>query len=416
MFVEGALPGERSRIRRSCAAEVRVRDRPRRRRPARERLEPAGAALPAFRRLRRLQPAARRRAHADGRQAALARGEPRAHRQGASPRRCCRSSTARRGAIATARGCRCATCRRRAACWSASTSGARATSPTCASATCCPREICDLILPLRALVGGAVDPRAAAADRGRGRRQRDRAGAAASRCRSPMRTVRACSELSRETPRSSRVAAAGRARNARIRSTRTRASSHYELPEFGLSLRFRPTEFTQVNHGVNRMLVARAVRAARPAARRAHRRLFCGLGNFSLPLATRGAQVVGVEGSSDAGGARAANAALNGLAGRTVRSRESRSRPKPAIRTRPFDKLLIDPPREGAVEIVKALPRATLAAAHRLRLLRSGDARARRRRAGPRRGYRLAAAGVVNMFPHTAHVESIALFERSAGQ
>ena len=103
------------------------------------RRRPARAALPALRRLRRLRHAARRRAHAGGRQAARAGGQPGAHRQGAGRDACCPSSTARSGATATARACRCATCRARAARWSASASGARATSPTCASARCCRR-------------------------------------------------------------------------------------------------------------------------------------------------------------------------------------------------------------------------------------------------------------------------------------
>ena len=182
VFVEGALPGERGRLSRSCArspssrsaALTKVLER---------RLEPADAALPAFRRLRRLQPAARRRAHADGGQAALARGEPRAHRQGGA--RDHAADRLRRGlALPPPRALSVrATCRRRAARWSASASGARATSPTCASATSC-RRAGQRPHPAAARAGGgAVDPRAPAADRGRGRRRRHRAGLPASRCR-----------------------------------------------------------------------------------------------------------------------------------------------------------------------------------------------------------------------------------------
>lgn len=187
---------------------------------------------------------------------------------------------------------------------------------------------------------------------------------------------------------------------------------HYELPEFGLKLRFKPTEFTQVNHGVNRILVARAVRLLDPQPGERIADLFCGLGNFSLPLATRGAQVIGFEGSSDLVERARRNAALNGLAVQFEVMNLVRPNLDPYA---PFDKLLIDPPREGAVEIVKALP----AAWPRRIVYVSCDPATLARDASVlvhAKGFRLAAAGVVNMFPHTAHVESIALFERSAGQ
>ena len=185
----------------------------------------------------------------------------------------------------------------------------------------------------------------------------------------------------------------------------------YELPEFGLKLQFKPTDFTQVNHGVNRILVSRAVRLLDPQPGERIADLFCGLGNFSLPLATRGAQVIGFEGSSDLVERARHNAALNKLAVQFEVMNLVRPNLDPYA---PFDKLLIDPPREGAVEIVKALP----AAWPRRIVYVSCDPATLARDAGVlvhARGFRLAAAGVVNMFPHTAHVESIALFERGAG-
>ena len=187
---------------------------------------------------------------------------------------------------------------------------------------------------------------------------------------------------------------------------------HYELPEFGLELTFKPTEFTQVNHGVNRILVARAVRLLDPQPGERIADLFCGLGNFSLPLATRGAQVIGFEGSSDLVERARQNAALNGLAVQFEVMNLVRPNLDPYA---PFDKLLIDPPREGAVEIVKALP----AAWPRRIVYVSCDPATLARDAGVlvhAKGFRLSAAGVVNMFPHTAHVESIALFERGMVQ
>jgi len=187
---------------------------------------------------------------------------------------------------------------------------------------------------------------------------------------------------------------------------------YYGLPEFGLRLAFRPTDFTQVNHGVNRILVSRAVRLLDPQPGERIADLFCGLGNFSLPLATRGAQVIGFEGSSDLVERARQNAALNKLAVQFEVMNLVQPNLDPYA---PFEKLLIDPPREGAVEIVKALP----AAWPRRIVYVSCDPATLARDASVlvhAKGFRLAAAGVVNMFPHTAHVESIALFERSAGQ
>jgi 23S rRNA (uracil1939-C5)-methyltransferase len=187
---------------------------------------------------------------------------------------------------------------------------------------------------------------------------------------------------------------------------------YYELPEFGLRFTFRPTDFTQVNQGVNRVLVSRAVRLLDPRPGERVADLFCGLGNFSLPLATRGAAVIGFEASRELVERARQNAALNKLAVQFEVMNLFEAQLAPYA---PFDKLLIDPPREGAVEIVKALP----AAWPRRIVYVSCDPATLARDAGVlvhAKGFRLAAAGVVNMFPHTAHVESIALFERGAGQ
>jgi 23S rRNA (uracil1939-C5)-methyltransferase len=182
----------------------------------------------------------------------------------------------------------------------------------------------------------------------------------------------------------------------------------YDLPEFGVRLAFRPMDFTQVNHAVNRVLVSRAVRLLDPRPGERVGDLFCGLGNFSLPLATRGAQVIGLEGSAQLVDRARQNALANGLTVHfaTVNLFEPNLAPWGA-----FDKLLVDPPREGAIELVKALPQDW----PRRIVYVSCDAATLARDAGVLvgvKGFRLAAAGVVNMFPHTAHVESIALFER----
>jgi len=183
---------------------------------------------------------------------------------------------------------------------------------------------------------------------------------------------------------------------------------YYELPEFGVRIAFTPTDFTQVNHGVNRILVSRAVRLLDPQPGERVADLFCGLGNFSLPLARMGAQVIGLEGSRDLIERARRNAAANGL----VAQFEVLDLFKHGLGAfGRFDKLLIDPPREGAIELVKSLdadwPRRIVYV--------SCDTATLSRDAGVlvhTKGFRLTAAGVVNMFPHTAHVESVALLER----
>jgi 23S rRNA (uracil1939-C5)-methyltransferase len=187
---------------------------------------------------------------------------------------------------------------------------------------------------------------------------------------------------------------------------------YYELPEFGVRIAFRPTEFTQVNFAMNRVLVSRALRLLDPQPGERIADLFCGLGNFTLPLARKGAFVVGFEGNRELVERARRNAAANGL----VAQFEVADLFKSGIGAfGPFEKMLLDPPREGAVEFVKALPQAGENAWPRRIVYVSCDPATLARDAGVlvhTQGFRLAAAGVVNMFPHTAHVESIALFDR----
>lgn len=189
----------------------------------------------------------------------------------------------------------------------------------------------------------------------------------------------------------------------------------YSLPEFGVTMPFKPTEFTQVNHDVNRMLVRRAVRMLDPRPGERIADFFCGLGNFTLPIARRGAEVVGIEGSSGLIARAIENARLNDLAGRTryqVMDLFQIEAPVLAALGR-FDKWLIDPPRDGAIELVKSLPDDGSGPA-RIVYVSCSPATLARDAAVlvHQKGYRLRQAGVANMFPHTAHVESIALFER----
>jgi 23S rRNA (uracil1939-C5)-methyltransferase len=188
----------------------------------------------------------------------------------------------------------------------------------------------------------------------------------------------------------------------------------YSLPEFNLEMPFRPTEFTQVNHGINRMLIRRAVRMLDVQAGERIGDFFCGLGNFSLPIARRGGQVVGIEGSQALVTRALENADRNGLAERSEFRVANlfEMTPERYLELGGFDKLLIDPPRDGAIELVKSLPdagtplRIVYVSCNPATLARDAAVLVHQK------GYRLVAAGVANMFPHTAHVESIALFER----
>jgi 23S rRNA (uracil1939-C5)-methyltransferase len=187
----------------------------------------------------------------------------------------------------------------------------------------------------------------------------------------------------------------------------------YSLPEFGLEMDFRPTDFTQVNHAVNRMLVRRAMRLLDPRPGERIADMFCGLGNFTLPIASFGAQVVGIEGSEALVQRGREGAIANGLAERVEFGVANlfECTPESLAALGRFDKMLIDPPREGAVEVVKALgtdgpKRIVYVSCNPATLARDAAVLV------SVQGYRFRAAGAVNMFPHTAHVESIAVFEK----
>ena len=192
----------------------------------------------------------------------------------------------------------------------------------------------------------------------------------------------------------------------------------YRLPEFGVVMPYRPTDFTQVNHRINQVLVAKALQLLDPQPTDRVLDLFCGLGNFTLPLATRSASVVGIEGSASLVARAAENARLNGLDARVQFAGEnlfdwSVERWTALNGEKPFDRLLIDPPREGALAVAHILAQplgiqptrivyvscnpATLARDCAI-LVQSGR-------------WQLSEAGVVNMFPQTSHVESIAVLD-----
>jgi 23S rRNA (uracil1939-C5)-methyltransferase len=206
-------------------------------------------------------------------------------------------------------------------------------------------------------------------------------------------------------------------------------SLSYSLPEFNITMPFAPTEFTQVNSDMNRVMVSRAIRLLEPQAGERIADFFCGLGNFTLPIARSGAQVLGIEGSAALVKRAGQNAAHNGLAGGSVAPLGERARERGCAEFAAmnlfemneaalaqmgrFDKWLVDPPRDGAFELMKSISAAT--APRRIvyvscspsTLARDSEVLVHEK------GYTLKAAGVMNMFPHTSHVESIALFEKA---
>ena len=187
----------------------------------------------------------------------------------------------------------------------------------------------------------------------------------------------------------------------------------FRLPQWDVELAFEPLDFIQVNAKLNQAMIAHALQLldAQPGERVLD--LFCGLGNFTLPLARAVAQVVGVEGDAGLVARARANATRNGLDNAQFFAADltQDQRGTPWMRAG-FDKLLLDPPRSGADEVLKQLPlqgidRIVYVSCHPGSLARDAGFLVHER------GYRLAAAGVMDMFPHTAHVESIALFERA---
>ena len=198
----------------------------------------------------------------------------------------------------------------------------------------------------------------------------------------------------------------------------------YTLPEFEVVMPFKPTDFTQVNHAINRTLVQRALRLLDVQSDERVIDWFCGLGNFTLPIARQTCAVLGIEGSETLVARSRENAALNGLDRRASFAARNLFELTPAdlVAFGRAERWLIDPPREGAFALVKALVGAVgdpaLApgwAAPRRIVYVSCNPATLARDAGllvHEAGYRCTHAGAVNMFPHTAHVESMAVFER----
>jgi len=181
---------------------------------------------------------------------------------------------------------------------------------------------------------------------------------------------------------------------------------------------YRPTDFTQVNHRINQVLVAKALQLLDPQPTDRVLDLFCGLGNFTLPLATRSASVVGIEGSASLVARAAENARLNVLDARVQFAAEnlfdwSVERWTALNGEKPFDRLLIDPPREGALAVAHILAQPSGIQPTRIVYVSCNPATLARDCAILVQSgrWQLSEAGVVNMFPQTSHVESIAVLD-----
>jgi len=200
----------------------------------------------------------------------------------------------------------------------------------------------------------------------------------------------------------------------------------YRLPEFGIEIPFLPTDFTQINHQMNRALVGKAVRLLDPQSDERVLDLFCGIGNFTLPLATRAQGVLGIEGSQSLTSRATANAAHNALSDKLdFRSANLFEIDSTTIKSWGIaQKWLIDPPRDGAFAVVKGLAdlahskdqsehaflpkRMVYVSCNPATLARDVDVLVNQA------GYVLRQAGIMNMFPHTSHVESIAVLDRAS--
>lgn len=188
----------------------------------------------------------------------------------------------------------------------------------------------------------------------------------------------------------------------------------YTLPRYDVTLQFQPTDFVQVNAAINELMIDRVIDLMQLGPDDAVLDLFCGLGNFSLPLARHARQVVAVEGEAGLVARARHNAERNGLANAEFfpanLAAEADLRDASWARRR-YDKVLLDPPRAGAQEVLSIVAnsgarRVVYVSCHPGTLARDAGVLVHQH------GFELSAAGVMDMFPHTAHVESVAVFEK----
>lgn len=189
----------------------------------------------------------------------------------------------------------------------------------------------------------------------------------------------------------------------------------YALPAHDVELVFLPTDFTQVNASVNRAMVDQALTLLAPQAADRVLDLFCGIGNFSLPLARRAAHVIGLEGDPGLVARAGANARRNNIANADFHAADLEQGLPPGVQVGDIDQVLLDPPRSGARVMVEGMARLAprrivYVSCNTATLARDTEVLVHQH------GYRLVSAGIMDMFPHTAHAEAMALFERAGGR
>lgn len=189
-------------------------------------------------------------------------------------------------------------------------------------------------------------------------------------------------------------------------------SLYYDLPEFDVRIAFDPVGFVQINNDINQRMVHQAVALLDPGPDDRVLDLYCGIGNFSLPLARRAGSVLGVDGDAMLVRAASANATLNGSGNVSFRQADLSAIDGSESWLRgAWDKVLLDPARSGAAEFANCVStvgaeRIVYVSCHPATLARDADTLVNEH------GYRCEAAGIIDMFPHTAHVESIAVFNK----
>jgi 23S rRNA (uracil1939-C5)-methyltransferase len=185
---------------------------------------------------------------------------------------------------------------------------------------------------------------------------------------------------------------------------------NYALTEHNVNIDFQPTDFTQVNPELNRKMVDMVISLLDPGVADRVLDLFCGLGNFTLPIARRVKHIVGVEGNEALVQRSTANASANDISNAAF-IRADLSVPGGTFLKEAYDLVLLDPPRTGAREILETI---SLAATRRVVYVSCNPSTLARDTAilVERHGLQLQSAGVIDMFPHTSHVESVAVFER----
>jgi 23S rRNA (uracil1939-C5)-methyltransferase len=187
---------------------------------------------------------------------------------------------------------------------------------------------------------------------------------------------------------------------------------HYDLPRHDVRIRFDPIGFVQVNREINERMVSKAIELLAPRPGDRVLDLFCGIGNFALPLARQAGEVLGVEGDATLVAAAGANATLNGIGNASFREADlDQVDGTEAWLRQPWDLVLLDPARSGAAKVVELMDslaprRIVYVSCHPGTLARDAGVLVHDK------GYTCGAAGIIDMFPHTAHVESIAVFDK----